>query len=250
MVDTPRPWALEMKIAAADGLVLRGSLEYPPGMNGESVPLAVLAHQYPATRESYRPLVRDLHAMGIATLAFDQRGHGASIRTAAEPLMIDTPYGFGVSDFGAAFVSSISKVGFHRIDDDVFRVASWGAWQNFIDPARMILAGSSVGGSGAVLCAPRIPGLRALMTFGAAGVPAFGEDAAIRARAAVASLGCPCIFASSEHDPFDGATNSRQWAEAAVRGRAVIIKGDAHAMAIYFDVRDEVLAALRDAMQS
>jgi alpha-beta hydrolase superfamily lysophospholipase len=70
---------LEMSVPAADGLILKGTLTYPSGRPGEPFPLAVLAHQYPATRDSFAPLVRDLLAAGVATLAFDQRGHGASI---------------------------------------------------------------------------------------------------------------------------------------------------------------------------
>ena len=70
---------LEMSVPAADGLVLKGTLTYPDGPARRVFPLAVLAHQYPATRDSFAPLVADLLAAGIATLAFDQRGHGASI---------------------------------------------------------------------------------------------------------------------------------------------------------------------------
>ena len=33
-----------------------------------SYPLAVLAHQYPTTRDSYAPLIADLLAAGVATL--------------------------------------------------------------------------------------------------------------------------------------------------------------------------------------
>jgi dienelactone hydrolase len=248
MSDAPRLWSLGMTVPAADGLVLRGTLSYPSDADGRRVPLAVLAHQYPATRDSYGPLVRDLHEMGVATLAFDERGHGKSIWTSDGPLVIDAPYGLGLDAFGTAFVSSIAKVGFHRIDDDVVRVTGWGVSQNFIDDSRLVLVGASVGAPGVALAAPRLPGLRALVTFGAAGIPAFGADAAERTRAAVASLDCACLFASSEGDPFDGASNSRTWGSAAKRGRDVIVPGDAHAMAIYFDVRDEVLRAIRDAV--
>ena len=82
---------LEMSVPAADGLILKGTLTYPTGRPGELLPLAVLAHHYPATRDSFAPLVRDLLAAGIATLAFDQRGHGASIVGPKGPVVIDAP---------------------------------------------------------------------------------------------------------------------------------------------------------------
>lgn len=70
---------LQMSVPASDGLILKGVLTYPPGATGRSYPLAVLAHQYPATRDSYAPLIADLLAAGAAMLAIDERGHGDSI---------------------------------------------------------------------------------------------------------------------------------------------------------------------------
>jgi hypothetical protein len=42
----------EMSVPAADGLILKGTLRYPAGTRGAASPLALLAHQYPATRDS------------------------------------------------------------------------------------------------------------------------------------------------------------------------------------------------------
>ena len=117
---------LRMSVPASDGLILKGVLTYPPGAVGGSYPLAVLAHQYPATRDSYAPLTEDLLAAGVATLAFDQRGHGDSIVSPRGPVVVDTPEGVSLEAFGAAFVSSVAKVGFPRIENDVVRVTSWG----------------------------------------------------------------------------------------------------------------------------
>jgi pimeloyl-ACP methyl ester carboxylesterase len=241
--------SLDMSLLASDGLVLRGTLEYARTPVWKDYPLAILAHQYPATRDSYSPLIEDLHAHGIATLAFDLRGHGRSTKTPNGSLLIDAPVGFALSDFGKAFVSSISKVGFDRIADDIVRVASWGAWQNNIDMSRLILIGSSIGGAGAVMAAPQVKGLCAIVTFCAAGVPAFGEKAAERARADVESVRVPSLFTSSEGDPFDGANNVRAWAQGLSHTTPRIVGGSAHGMAIYFDVREEVLDFLRRALK-
>ena len=121
-----------MSVLAGDGLLLRGVLAYPEAPVGRNFPLAVLAHQYPATADSYSPLVDDLLELGCAALAFDERGHGASIEGAKDRVVIDTPVGFTAEDFGKAFMASAKRVGFNRIDDDIIRVASWGATQNSI----------------------------------------------------------------------------------------------------------------------
>jgi dienelactone hydrolase len=237
-----------MTIEAGDGLILKGRLTYPAPPPGNGYPLAVLAHQYPATSDSYAPLVDDLLAMGIAALAFDQRGHGASTRGRGGPVIIDTPVGFTLQAFGAAFMSSIAKVGFAQMDEDLFRVASWGAAQNFIDASRLMLVGSSVGGTAATLAAPRVPGLKALLTFGPAGELVWGPDGRSLGRKAMEGTSARTLHTSSRGDAFAAADNARVWSEGLSYARASLVPGTAHAMAIYYLVRDEVLEFARRAL--
>jgi pimeloyl-ACP methyl ester carboxylesterase len=234
-----------MSVPAGDGLILKGTLTYPAKPVGTGFPLAVLAHQYPATRDSYSPLIADLLPTGVATLAFDERGHGASVVSPKGPVVIDTPVGLGLEAFGTAFVSSVSKVGFARIADDIVRVASWGANQNFIDLSRLALVGASVGGSGVLLAAGKLPGVRAVATLGAAGAPAFGSDGAERIRQSLEQTTTPCFLASSRDDPFDGGANVTAWSRDLPHVTGRLVGGSAHAMAIYFEVRDELLRFLR-----
>ena len=91
MTRYPALAPLHPAIPAADGLILRGQLVYPHGNTGSKYPLAVMAPQYPSTRDSYAPLAADLHALGVATLAFDLRGHGKSIWTASGAKVAPTP---------------------------------------------------------------------------------------------------------------------------------------------------------------
>jgi dienelactone hydrolase len=239
---------LEMSVPAADGLVLKGTFTYPAGRPGAVFPLAVLAHQYPATRDSFAPLVGDLLAAGIATLAFDQRGHGASIQGPRGPIVVDAPEGLGLEAFGKAFVASAQRVGFGRIENDLLRVVGWGASQNFIDPERLALVGASVGGPGVLLAAPALPGLRGVATVGAAGAPAFGPEAPARIRQALERLRAPVFLASAEADPFEGGANVTRWSQGLAHVTSRLVPGAAHAMAIYYDVRDELLSFLRQAL--
>jgi len=236
---------LEVSVPASDGLVLKGILEYPNRPGGNRFPLAVLAHQYPATRDSYAPLIDDLLVHGFVTLAFDERGHGASIRGPSGPVVIDTPVGFTMEAFGAAFIGSASRVGFNRIDDDIIRVASWGAVQNFVDPKRILLIGSSVGGTGAVLASAKVPNLAGLITFGAAGELVWGPDGKQQARRAIEQIKAPCLLTTSEKDPFAGAALVQAWSQGLSHVTAKQVPGEAHGMAIYYDVREDVLAFLR-----
>jgi dienelactone hydrolase len=240
---------LRMSVPASDGLILKGALTYPPGATGGSYPLAILAHQYPATRDSYAPLIADLLAAGVATLAFDERGHGDSIVSPRGPVVVDTPEGVTPEAFGAAFVSSVAKVGFHRIENDVVRVTSWGVSQSFIAGDRLVLVGASVGGSGVLLAAPSLPGVRAVATLGAAGALAFGPDGPDRIRTAIErATDIRFLLASSQEDPFEGAASAEAWSRGLGHARARVVPGSGHAMAIYFAVRDELVGFLRDAL--
>ena len=239
---------LEMSVPAGDGLILKGTLTYPADYAGAGFPLAVLVHQYPATRDSYAPLVADLVQSGVATLAFDLRGHGASIISPKGPLIIDTPEALGLEAFGKAFGSSAGKVGFGRLDDDIVRVVSWGGNQNFIDAGRLALVGASIGGSAVLLAVGKLPKLRAVATLGAAGAPAIGADAPDRIRKTLERLPTPCFLASSRDDPFDGGANVTAWSKGLSQVTGRLVPGSAHAMAIYFDVRDELLRFLLPAL--
>lgn len=239
---------LELTLRAADGLVLRGELRYPARTPDRPFPLAVLAHQWPATRASWSPLVEDLLSAGVATLAFDLRGHGASTGGPAGAVVIETPSDFTFPGVVLAFTASARHAGFPHIPDDILRVANWGVLQNFVDGSRVVLVGASVGGSGVLVAAPRLPGLRAVATLGAAGAPALGEDGPKRVRDALEQLKAPAYLATSAGDVFDGANNARSWSKGLRHVHTRVVEGDAHAMAIYFDVRDELLRFLTGAL--
>lgn len=237
---------LNFAIPATDGLILRGTLTYPHGHVGTKYPLAVMAHQYPSTLDSYQPFAADLHALGVATLAFDLRGHGKSIWTPSGARVAPSPAEPKMQAFGEAFMGSASSVGFAHIADDIVRVSAWGIFQNFIDGKRVILVGASVGGTGVLLAAPRLKDhVRAIVTFCAAGAPAHSADAQQQIRENCRNLDIPMLLASSEKDPFGGADHIREWGKGLKHVMPKIIPGAEHGMAIYYDVRRDVLAFLK-----
>lgn len=237
---------LHFAIPATDGLILRGTLTYPHGHAGTSYPLAVLAHQYPSTHDSFAPLCADLHALGIATLAFDLRGHGESIWTTTGARVAPAPAEPNMKAFGEAFMGSASSVGFSHIADDIVRVAAWGIFQNYIDGTRVMLVGASVGGTGVLLAAPRLgEQVKAILTFGAAGAGAHSAEAQEQIRKNCKTLATPMLLTSSEKDPFDGANHIREWSKGLKHVGSRIVPGADHGMAMYYDVRKDVLAFVK-----
>jgi pimeloyl-ACP methyl ester carboxylesterase len=246
MTRYPALSPLHPAISAADGIILRGQLVYPHGNTGARYPLAVLAHQFPSTQDSFAPFCADLHALGIATLAFDMRGHGRSIWTASGARLASAPAEPHMSAFATAFMGSASAVGFPHIADDIVRMTSWGVYQNFIDATRVLLVGASVGGTGVLLAAPRLgDSLRAVVTFGAAGAAVHSADAMERIRKNCESLSTPMLLTSSEQDPFSGAESIRIWSKGLRHVSSKIVPGAEHAMAIYYEVRRDVLAFVK-----
>jgi pimeloyl-ACP methyl ester carboxylesterase len=112
----------------------------------------------------------------------------------------------------------------------------------------MMLVGASVGGTAVTLVAPRLPGLRALVTFGPAGELVWGPDGRQRGRQAMEQITARTLHTSSEQDAFDAAANCRAWSDGLGHATARLVPGSAHAMAIYYSVRDEVLALVRSTL--
>jgi pimeloyl-ACP methyl ester carboxylesterase len=191
-----------MTVEAGDGLILKGSLTQLDLTDGSDYPLAVPAHQYAATSDSYAPLIEDLLELGVAVLAFDERGLGASTATPNGALVIDAP----------------------------------------IDTSGLMLVGSSVGGTAVTLAAPKAPGLEALLTFGPACERVWGEDGRPQGRRAMERITAHTLHVSSEGDAFDGAATARTRGEGLAHARLHLVPDSGHAMAIYYDLRAEVLA--------
>jgi len=89
---------------------------------------ALMLHMMPATKESWEPLQKELQAMGISSLAIDERGHGESIFKGSE------------------------KIDFHFFNDreqkekylDIEAALAWLALKGFPED-KIIVIGASIG---------------------------------------------------------------------------------------------------------
>ena len=137
------PQTRDVSLQSADGFTLRGTLTMPEGPGKH--PVVILAHQFRSDRSGWGTLPEKLQQRGVATLALDLRGHGASTQKDGVTVAVS-------DDFDA----SAKAVGFAQIPDDLVLAAAWVRKQPGINPRRVGLAGSSVGATSVLLAAPRI----------------------------------------------------------------------------------------------
>ena len=196
----------------------------------------------------FAPLARDLLAAGIATLAFDERGHGASIVGPGGPVVVDAPEGLGLEAFGTAFMASAQRVEFARIENDVLASSAGGPprTSSIRDGSRWSARASAV----PACCWPR-PRSRACAPSRRWARPGLRRSAATGPLAfAAPSSG----FARRCSSARPTAIHSRaprtvaRWSDGLAHVTTRLVPGAGHAMAIYFEVRDELLTFLRRAL--
>jgi len=169
------PTTREMSLTTPDGFTIKGTLTLPEGKGRH--PVVILAHQFKSDRAGWAPLTEKLQARGIATLALDLRGHGASTQKAGAAITV-------TDDFEA----SSKAVGFDKIPGDLAQAAAWVRKQPGIRANRLALAGSSVGATSVLLAGPAIHPV-AVLALSPGGAPAELAKAATRTHAATMVLG-------------------------------------------------------------
>ena len=99
--------------------------------SGKKTPIAILIHMYPADRSSWKPFVPNLREAGIAVLAYDIRGTGASTKPAN--LKLEEGYkSHDTAHFQQAFM-------------DVAGATAWLSKQKNINLNRLVCIGASIG---------------------------------------------------------------------------------------------------------
>ena len=139
----------------SDGATLAGTLLVPPG-SGRRAAVAYITGSGPTTREYLPELQALLLHNGVAVLAYDKRGVGAS---------------------GGAYPGdSPTATAIDRLARDAAAAARFLAGRAEVDPARIGLAGHSQAGWIMPLAAMREPGIRFLVTFSGPAVTADEND--------------------------------------------------------------------------
>ncbi len=184
----------EMVLKTPDGYTLKGTLVIPEGKGRK--PVVILAHEFMQTRKGWGPLVAELHARGLATLALDLRGHGASTDKAGAQVKAE-----------GKFMEDAKKVGFDQIPADLALAAAWVRKQPGIQGRLLGFAGSSVGAMSVLLAAPKVRPV-AVLSLSPAGTSAFGEEGRVKLVEAT-KRGGAAVFVISSQDDTDAAQNLR-----------------------------------------
>jgi uncharacterized protein len=135
----------------SDGISLAGNFTRPDGGTKGRLPGLVVAHGFAGAR--YPALAEHLARLGYGVLSFDFRGYGKSdgVRGTVLP---------------------------HEQVSDVSNAVSWLSSQSEIDPNRIAVIGSSLGGSIAIMAAAKDERIRALVS----GCPLGRGDSALRSQ--------------------------------------------------------------------
>ncbi|MEM1417018.1 MAG: alpha/beta fold hydrolase, partial [Myxococcota bacterium] len=144
----PAPEAAQAEVVrfeGADGFLLEGSLWAGPS----GAPAVVLMHQLGAERAEWSPVIIALVDAGFSVLAFDQRGHGASTRGAGgeEVRWRD----FGPEDWAAYPADARAAVAWLRSRPS--------------PPRSLVLGGSSIGSSAALIAGAELEGVRGVFAL-------------------------------------------------------------------------------------
>ena len=139
----------------SDGAMLAGTLFVPPG-GGRRAAVAYVTGSGPTTREYLPELQALLLHHGVAVLAYDKRGIGAS---------------------GGSYPGeSPTEITIDQLARDAAAGARFLAGRAEVDPARIGLAGHSQAGWIMPLAAKREPGIRFLVVFSGSAVTADEND--------------------------------------------------------------------------
>lgn len=154
------PSVREMSLKTPDDHLLSGTLSVPEGRGKH--PAVILVHSFRTDRTNWDALVEGLNARGVATLAFDLRGHGKSANAA--------------NAIAATYMTASEVAGFDQIPSDLALVAAWLRKQKDVDGRHLGLAGANEGAFAALLAANKIkPAV--ILALSPAGADAFGQGA-------------------------------------------------------------------------
>jgi dienelactone hydrolase len=134
------------KIRTYDGVELRASLDLPAGVPAP-IPAVLLLHGYGEDRAAFASLKKKLLERGLAVMALDLRGHGASVLKNGQPIQ-PTP----------AWRASA-----HEFPPDVEPALDWLKSQPRVDSRRIAAIGYDVGANLALIASGRFPEVKTVI---------------------------------------------------------------------------------------
>ena len=172
LLSAAAPSVREMSLPTPDGFVLSGTLQVPEGRGKH--PAVILVHGFRYDHSGWGPLVEKLNARGLATLAFDLRGHGKSLQQGGDAATVASIY-----------LPAQQAMNLDQVPSDLALVTAWLRKQKGIDGRHLGLAGANEGASAALLAAGKLMPT-AILALSPVGAEAFGAGAKDRMPASVA----------------------------------------------------------------
>ena len=129
--------AIDVQLRAVDGATLRGWLREPPSAQPGAAALVI--HGWGGSAIDMLPVSDALLALGLPVLLLDARGHGRS--------------------------DDAAVVSMPAFAEDVRAALSWMRAQPHVDPARILLAGHSVGAGACLFVAAGDPDVAAVVSL-------------------------------------------------------------------------------------
>jgi dienelactone hydrolase len=204
------PVPVEARFTTADGVEIVGDYYAPAG--AEPAPGIILLHMYHQDRHTWKPLIPKLVEAGFAVLAIDLRGHGESVRPAAQKL-------------AQRAAERDSKL-FNDMHQDVAAAYVWLAKQAHVDLAQFGLVGASVGCSVALDYAARDKSVDAVVCL-TPGKAYLGVDSVAHIKAVGER---PLLLLASEAERADSDALAKLNASTEVR---VVGPGTVHGTAMF-----------------
>lgn len=216
----------EIRFESDDGVTLVGDLR---AAEDPSAPLIVLVHQLSSDRSEWLPLLRRLTGEPeVSTFAMDMRGHGDSTQRGEETLSWQD---FDASDWDKTPGDVIDAIEHLREEEP-------------ITPRRIMVVGSSIGSSAALLAAAREPSIDVVVAL-SPGRAYHGLDVLTP----LPELGERPVLAVAARGEAQAAEAAEDIGNVARGGRALLVDGSRHGVGMFEQTPsslDEVVSFLRE----